>query len=127
MSNKSKNVMMDAVTSIPKNKKMQVVSKKEMKRLVNSQKKMGGKAVPGLMNMNMKDRMAKLRSMRGKKTVKRGGQFGEIAIPAAAIALGSMAPSILSGAYGAANSAYHYLFDKKTKPVVPTAIVPQQI
>ena len=34
---------------------MQVVSKKEMKRLVNSQKKMGGKAVPGLMNMNMKD------------------------------------------------------------------------
>ena len=75
----------------------------------------------------MKDRMAKLRSMRGKKTVKRGGQFGEIAIPAAAIALGSMAPSILSGAYGAANSAYHYLFDKKTKPVVPTAIVPQQM
>ena len=82
--------------------------------------KRGGKKVPGLMKMPMKERMAKLRSMRvkkgGKKHVKMGGQFGEIAIPAAAIAIGSAAPAVLGGLYEGGKSLYHYMFDKKTKP-----------
>lgn len=87
-------------------------------------KKVGGRKVPGLMKMDMKARMAKLRSMRTKKTksIRKGGQFGEIAIPAAAIALGSAAPAVLGAAYEGGKNLWHYLFDKKTTsiPLEPT-------
>ena len=73
----------------------------------------GGKSVPGLMSLNMKDRMAKLRSMKGKKQKpKRGGQFGEIMIPAAAIAIGSAGSALI-------NAAMSGIFNRKPKPAPP--------
>ena len=76
-------------------------------------KKQGGKSVPGLMSLNMKDRMAKLRSMKGKtRKQKKGGQFGEIMIPAAAIAIGSAGSALI-------NAAMSGIFNKKPKPAPP--------